>query len=493
MRTRHILSACLSGLTLLGAQSCLKSYVEYFDTSSAERIATYLSDLDAMLGGEQYGWRLEYFVGNEDGDFGGINVALKFDAEKGEVTAMSEENETDAYTSHYVLTTDSGPVLSFDTYNPILHKYGTASPEYYEGRGGDYQFFIIGYDKDSKVVRLKGKRNGKFCSLHPLTESIEAFNARMYDHSRNFYVGTFDGFIGDKKVTGDIDINNRQFTAYEMEVYGNDEHGQPKYDIAETKSVPYILTENGLRFYEPLEIFGTTFEEFDFNFDMATTDTLFRSKTNNISFQGHIPVDWLPYEFFAGDYVFAYGSSGETKLNISLLPTGDRQTFRIKGMSNQFDLMAEYNVRTGRIELRAQHVRVPDTDDVLWTRKYSGYDPETGLSKTVTVDNPERLYIRLCAWEVNGYLTFGTDVGMTAELVVKTDLNGKVDMAASLANPTFRWVDNKGSRSIATDSFLLYVYDTDESVDSPYAGSPVDASFIGGSYQMAYLQTLTKK
>ena len=103
-------------------------------------------DVYAMLGGEQYGWRMEYFVGNEDGDFGGINVALKFDAEKGEVTAMSEEDETAAYTSHYVLTTDSGPVLSFDTYNPVLHKYGTASAEYYEGRGGDYQFFIIGYD-----------------------------------------------------------------------------------------------------------------------------------------------------------------------------------------------------------------------------------------------------------------------------------------------------------------------------------------------------------
>ena len=63
-----------------------------------------------MLGGEQYGWRMEYFVGNEDGDFGGINVALKFDNEKGEVTAMSEEEKEGAYTSLYVLTTDSGPM-----------------------------------------------------------------------------------------------------------------------------------------------------------------------------------------------------------------------------------------------------------------------------------------------------------------------------------------------------------------------------------------------
>ena len=90
MKTHRIITACLLGLLAFGAQSCLKSYVEYFDTSSAERMANYLSDLDQMLGGEQYGWRMEYFIGNEDGDFGGINIALKFDAEKGEVTAMSE-------------------------------------------------------------------------------------------------------------------------------------------------------------------------------------------------------------------------------------------------------------------------------------------------------------------------------------------------------------------------------------------------------------------
>ena len=184
MNTRRMMAIGLAGLLALSAQSCLKSYVEYFDDSSASRLSTYLSDLDAMLGGEQYGWRMEYFVGNEDGDFGGINVALKFDNEKGEVTAMSEEEKEGAYTSLYVLTTDSGPVLSFDTHNPILHKYGTASSSYYEGRGGDYQFFIVGYDKESKVVNLKGKRNGNLCSLHPLTESMESFNAKMYENKR---------------------------------------------------------------------------------------------------------------------------------------------------------------------------------------------------------------------------------------------------------------------------------------------------------------------
>ena len=473
MKTKRILTACLLGLAAFGLQSCLKSYVEYFDTSSAERLTTYLADLDAMLGGEQYGWRMEYYIGNEDGDFGGINIALKFDADKGEVTAMSEEDETAAYTSHYVLTTDSGPVLSFDTHNKILHKYGTASSEYYEGRGGDYQFFIIGYDKTEKVVKLKGKRNGKLCTLYPLSEPIASFNAKMYDYSRNFYVSTFDGFIDGQKVTGDIDVNNRQFTAYEMEIYGQDEQGQPKYDIAETKTVPYIVTEKGIHFYEPLEIFGKTFEELGFNFDMSKTDTLLTSTANNIAFKGHIPADWLPYDFFEGSWTLTYFNNA--RLTLTLTPEGDKQTYRVKGFSRQFDLMFNYNIKKGRLELLAQHCRKPDTDDVIWE------------------GDGQRTYVRLCAWEDGGYLTFSTEVGMEAALKATYGADGKIDMAATLERPTFEWIDNGGSKSIKTDSFLLYLYDTDESAESPYAGAPEKTSFADGSYQLPLLKTLVKR
>lgn len=473
MKNTRILALCLSGLLALSAQSCLKSYVEYFDESSAERLSTYLNDLDQMLGSEQYGWRMEYFVGNEDGDFGGINLALKFDSEKGEVTAMSEEDETAAYTSHYVLTTDSGPVLSFDTHNPILHKYGTASSEYYEGRGGDYQFFIIGYDKDKKVVNLKGKRNGKFCTMYPISEPIADFNAKMYNYNHNFYVSSFDGFIDGKKVTGDIDVNNRQFTAYEMEEYGKDDQGNPKYDIAETKTVPYIITEKGLHFYEPLEIFDKTFEEFDFNFDMTQTDTLFTNTANSVTLKGHIPEDWLPYEFFEGNWTLTYSTS--SRMNLTLVPEGDKQSYRIKGISSQFDLMANYNVRTGRIELLAQYCRKPDTDDVVWS------------------DDSERYYVRLCAWQNGSYLTFNTSVGMEAVLKTTMGADGKIDMEATLARPTFNWVDNGGSKSIKTDSFLLYLYDTDDSADSPYAGQPSGINFTGGSTMLPDLKTLVKR
>ena len=469
MKTNRILTFCLAGLLALGAQSCLKSYVEYFDDSAAERLTGYLSDLDQMLGGEQYGWRMEYFVGNEDGDFGGINVALRFDNEKGTVTAMSEEDKTAAYTSLYVLTSDSGPVLSFDTHNPVLHKYGTASADYYEGRGGDYQFFIIGYDKEKKVVNLKGKRNGKLCNLYPLSEPIDAFNAKMFNINRNFYVSTFEGEIEGQKVTGDIDVRNRQFTAYEMEAYGTGEHGETLYDIANTVSVPYILTENGLSFYEPLEVFGKSLDGLDFEFDLEKSDTTFRSPATGVSFKGGIPKDWLPYEFFEGTYVLTYNastfSSGSTISGIELVPEEPGVSYRVKGMSRQFDLLMEYNIRTGRLELRFQMVLKPGTDDVI-------------------IDDDQYIVV-LLPWALgpdSGGLWMNSDLGMA------TEWNGNRE------NPSFKWVDNGGSRKFITTSFLLYYYDTDETAESPYYGSASKYSFagVGGSEQPPSLNTFRK-
>ena len=475
MKLNRILSITLAGLLALSAQSCLKSYVAYFDESSAERLDTYLSDLDILLGSEQYGWRMEYFVGNEDFEFGGKNLALKFDSEKGEVVAMSEEDATASYKSHYVLTTDSGPVLSFDTHNPILHKYGTANSEYYEGRGGDYQFFIVGYDKEKKVVKLKGKRNGKFCTLYPLTESMETFNAKMYENNRNFHISTFEGFIDGNKVTGEVDVDGHQFIAYEMEPFTNKE-GETLYDISKTIAQSYIVTDTGIRFYEPLEIFGKSIEEMNFNFDLDSSDLKMTDSATGVVFQGFIPIDWLPYDFYPGEYTFAYDDNGSSRLNITLIPTEDRKSFRVKGMSAQFDLMMQYNIKTGRVELRYQALLKPDTDEVIVEK--------------------DHLIPVLLPWDLGGggSLWMNSDLGMAAELKLsKNPDTGEVDMERTLEKPVFNWRDNGGARKFNTDSFLLYYYDTDDSADSPYYGQANDYKFTGGNNQLANLKTLTKK
>jgi hypothetical protein len=480
----------------LASSSCLKSYQEQFDKSSAERATEFLDSIQEMLGNSEYGWRMEYFFGNEDGDHGGINITLEFAKpvknDDGTVTypddviIRSEEDKDLAEKSRYVLRRDSGPVLCFDTFNPIMHKYGTASSEYYEGQGGDYEFFIVSNPAEVKDrIVLKGKRSGKLSYLYPLTESAEEYNKKMYIINNSFYISTFTGFIGDKYVTGEVDVTNHQFTANEMEIFryekvkkkdaeGNEiEVEEPVYDIANTVTQPYILTPDGIRFYETLEVFDKKFDDFEFNFDMEKSDTTLVSKANNLSFKAFIPEDWLPYDYYIGNWTLVYNTS--KRINVTLVQEEDKRNYRIKGISDQFDLLADYDVKKGRINLLAQACRKPDTNEIIWS------------------DDTERYYIRLCAWQNGGYLTFSTSVGMEAVLKTKTGEDGKIDMEASAAAGVFNWTDNQGSKNVHTDSFLLYLYDTDDAAESVYGGQATGFKFTGGDNTLPLLKTFTKK
>lgn len=477
----------------LASSSCLKSYQEQFDKSSAERATEFLDSIQEMLGNSEYGWRMEYFFGNEDGDHGGINITLEFAKPvknddgtviyPDDVIIRSEEDKDLAEKSRYVLRRDSGPVLCFDTFNPIMHKYGTASSEYYEGQGGDYEFFIVSNPAEVKDrIVLKGKRSGKLSYLYPLTESAEEYNKKMYKINKSFYISSFTGFIGDKYVTGEVDVTNHQFTANEMEPYyrkekQKDDNGQEievevlDYDIANTITKPYILTPDGIRLYETLEVFGKKFDDFDFNFDMEKSDTTLVSKANNLSFKAFIPEDWLPYEFYEGKWTLSYSG---TSITMTLEPEGDNQNYRVKGISPQFELLMYYDIKRGRLNLLAQACRKPGTNEIIWS------------------DETERYYVRMCAWENGSYLTFSTEVGMQAVLKTTKTAEGKVDMEASLKRPTFNWTDNNASKSVHTDSFILYLYDTDDSAESVYGGEAKKFQFTNGNSRLATLKTFSK-
>lgn len=467
-KTTYIIICIL--VLALSATSCLKSYVAEFDQSSAERMEEFLSEIKDMLIAEPYGWQMDYFVGNEEEDRGGINLVLKFGEKKDEVVTdtvrvMSEEDETAAVTSRYVLRSDSGPVLAFDTFNSIIHKYGTPSSSDYEGRGGDYEFFITGYDKTSKTISLKGKRNGKICVMRPLSVSIEDFNAQIYNNSRNFYISTFEGFIGEKKVTGEVDVTTHQFIAYEMEIYGYDEKtGEPLYDIAATRETPYILTDKGIRFYEPIKVFDKELTEMDFNFDLPHSDTTLTN--GDVKFKAYIPEDWLPYEFYEGTWTLTYGTNSMIS-NIQLVPEERGFTYRVKGMSTQFDLIMNYVIRSGRIELRYQAPRKPGTDD--------------------TFVKDDHLLLVLLPWSLNkatgtGGLWMNPSIGMMGVWNKNT------------TNPLFNWKNNEGGRNFDCTSFLLYYYDTDDAAESPYYGEANEYKFAGtgGNGQLAYLATFRK-
>jgi len=372
------------------ASSCLKDQKDYFDKSSAERLQEVQENLRALLADNQYGWRIEYFIGNTEQDRGGKNLTLKFGKDLDTVCVRSEEFVDSSFTSHFKLTGDDGPVLSFDTYNGILHKYAVPSSSYYEARGGDFEFLIIDYSPE-KIV-LKGKRSGKTSVLYPLAEDAKTFTERLHQSDKAFYVSSFEGTLGSTAVKGEIDVRNRQFTITEKL--------DDEYADAETTTLPYILTEKGLQFYEPEEFLGTTLESLTY----SAADTTFSAA--GVSLKGFIPKDWRPYEFFEGSYMFLHNDG---MFQIELVPTEDQESYRANGFGTNFDIFMFYDIKTGRLNIEAQFVTAKGSDEVLQEGEnyvimaplgesgYFGLDGE-GYSSAWNMREDRPVYV----WENNG-------------------------------------------------------------------------------------------
>lgn len=430
--TRHrILAAGIAILSILSLSSCLKDQRDFFQESSAERLQHRLDSVSRYLVSAPQGWRMEYFIGNVDQDRGGRNLSLEFNGEDNSVRVRSEEHRDSSYVSLWKLAEDDGPVLSFDSFNPLLHKYAVPSSTYYEARGGDFDFLIIRFSE--KEIELKGKRSGKICKLYPLEEPAEDFINRMYDTDRAFYVSSFTGSIGGAPVTGEIDVRNRQFTITEVL---EDEDAE-----AQTETLPYILTENGLQFYKPTEFLGNTLDRMEYH----PADTSFSA--GSVALKGYIPADWRPYSFFLGSYIFTHDGGS---LSIDLIPEGEEEEYyRVKGLSDAFDLIFDYDIRSGRLNLSAQFV----------SQKDSPYAMMEGKD-----------YILCVPLSTNGF--FGTEgtYGYTAIWNMSEE------------RPRFTWADKGLAPRFITEAFHLRLYNPSEGFvrdEAGYSVAPKENLFKG--------------
>ena len=139
--------------------ACQQLEPDAFDKPSSTRMSEFLEDIRATLAAEQYGWTMDYFPGSK---YAGVTYALKFTNQ--EVTASLETAPTVTETSSYALKTDDGAVLSFDTYNTVLHAYATPDQKNYQAKGGDFEFEISSFDKEKKEIVLIGKRSRNHCT-----------------------------------------------------------------------------------------------------------------------------------------------------------------------------------------------------------------------------------------------------------------------------------------------------------------------------------------
>ena len=416
MRKLNFISI-LAFVALVILPACQQLEPDVFDKPSSTRLSEFLEEIRTTLSSEQYGWTLDYYPGSK---YSSVTYALSFSDQK--VTACVEKKPTETETSTYALKTDDGPVLSFDTYNKILHAYATPDSKKYQAKGGDFEFEIRSFDKENKVITMIGKRSRNTCTLRPLTKPAEEYFAGVKSFERSITVPAAAATIDGKEIELYIDNGIRSVTIGEKVA--------PKDSL---QTVRYVLTENTFRFSEPFKVGNVEFSEWTFD---PANETL---NGSGITFVKFIPAGYITYEQYLGKYTFYYYNATRS-FPVQLVEEEPGLSFRMVGFSTYFEPILSFNGGRGRLD---------------WVKQ--------------TIGGSGSLEYILAPWDTNaGYLTWTEDVG----LVGSVEDNSVEDFVVTFADNGV-WEDHKAS------GWLLWSMNGDSS-----AGAVSSWTTATGSYQV---------
>lgn len=201
------------------------------------------------------GWLLTVYAGDNQ-QYGGYNFLVSFAG--GKVKASSEVNTTET-TSDYSLSFNEKAILSFDTYNEVLHYFVEPSFLNPHGKVGDNQYEIQSYEKE--VFTLKGKRSNNLMTLVRFQGDKSSYLNKIRSRASQMKtVGIAPITLNGKQVNLVLHPTNHQFVISE---------GTTIYQKA------FVYTDKGLKLYEPIEIGGKIFTEFyisDDNQELSSSD-----------------------------------------------------------------------------------------------------------------------------------------------------------------------------------------------------------------------------
>ena len=131
--------------------ACDQKEEAVYDQSYVQRTNATVTEYSKVLEEAPNGWLLRLYPG-ENQYYGGYNFIVSFAG--GKVTAVSEVNTTEA-TSDYSLSFNEKVILSFDTYNEVLHQF--VEPSYLFPRGKEGGANSVLYPLDTGTLRSLGR------------------------------------------------------------------------------------------------------------------------------------------------------------------------------------------------------------------------------------------------------------------------------------------------------------------------------------------------
>ena len=407
----YLLITVVASMSLV---SCLYQEEDLFEKSSSVRMAETLVDIQKVLTGSSQGWVMYYYPNGGAGynagaqGIGGFVMTMTFTDTK--VTVWNEVLGSASCTSLYKMASDDGPVIAFDDFNYNLHYFATPSGSTknlygetgnYQAYKGDFEFLVLKHTPEEVI--LKGKRSLNYYKMYPLTVSPEQYCTQTAETSELVFMSSFDGTFKGQPAHITLDLNARQAT---ITLNG---------DADNAKTVAYNFTPEGLRFYKDLTMGDYTFTAFKFDRDKAT---LTSTEYPDMVLQGSLPEGWSSYASFLGTWTLNY-NKGQTLTGVQFKEYAPGKSYLISGLHDKLEVLAEYDLGTGTISIRTQHM-------------LKEADPETGY------------YILMgCRSVATGYSSLSQNYGMKGVL-------STIDGADTIT------MSDNGKWARGTDTFALY-------------------------------------
>lgn len=283
----------LLAFTCLSLQSCLFSEENLFDKSSAVRASETASELKELLLAAPNGWALDYYIG-ENYSVGGITLLCRFEQEE-KVTLMSEAGSTTiapgtAVSSFYTVNSEESTVLSFNSYNELIHCFGEPVLMSNSNLEGDYEFIYMGRDGDK--ILLQGRKYHNNMVLTPLGAEVDwsSYISQLNEVEKESALEEYVLQEGGQQI-GQAIKQGRLLSFVSEGMEGN---------------VPFLYTTDGLRLREPIELGGKNVQHFKWNVTNMTFTCTDEGATDFV-LEAVYPRDYVSYDDYLGYYYMTYG------------------------------------------------------------------------------------------------------------------------------------------------------------------------------------------
>lgn len=276
MKKQYLLLPILAVLLFAG---CDKKKDRIFDESPAARLNASVDNTYAAIKAKQ-AWIFSYYPGANQ-EYGGFNLFPNFTSAV-DVTLQADYALT-TQSSTFRVYAGAGPILTFDTYNSVIHYFGL--PGYYTGNStslgigasdsgmkGDFEFLVLTASPDSIV--LKGRKYGNVVKM----KSVDVNQLPTIVTNYKTAAATFNAFR-----TFKIEVNGTAYatTATTSTVNGSVRPNRYLNVTAKSMTISFIVTDTGIEFYKEYEIDGLKFSKLKYNAPDATYAKGYYSNTNN--------------------------------------------------------------------------------------------------------------------------------------------------------------------------------------------------------------------